>query len=317
MNRLMSPSPLVACCEKLLLVYLALLPVMEPLSVQFLGFPFIVADAVFLLLAGCFLARAMIHRDAFAGCTKVCAFVALYVLALAVAAVTSSDPAASWRKLVVEIYLAGMAMIAFATIRSEEHLRRCIACWLLGTSFVVVASLVGVVMFYLGFRDPHANLLLSSFGSLPPGNYPRLNSLFFNANMYCHYLLVSLCLALVWAQRWGVPRRLTIGLIAAILVGALLSLSPCIGALFGFLGICIWKTTGRSQRPSVARTCGLAGLSVSLLFIVLMLLPPSHLSYLLGRPPDPNRETPPAPSSTVRSRKSSTVMVDSGAVCTG
>ena len=107
--------------------------------------------------------------------------------------------------------------------------------WLVGTGVAVIGSFLGVVTFYLGWSSYLENPLLGHYGTLPPGPYPRVTSLFFNFNMLCNYLIVGAALA--WYRGY---RLLLTGIVAA----AFFTFSPGLGGLAAVLGLCARRFRG-------------------------------------------------------------------------
>lgn len=125
------------------------------------------------------------------------------------------------------LYLVGIALVVrtYAT----NPARRLQLCRLLFISAVLAAlsGLAGGLSFYCGLSDHLSNPLLSKYGSMPVGPYPRVNGLFANANMLCNFLLMGVFFA--WemdsTQKSRTPALLVL------LVCALFTFSPGLGAI--------------------------------------------------------------------------------------
>lgn len=132
------------------------------------------------------------------------------------------------------IYLAGLASTVVTLLSASESrgYRALRYGWLTGWMLTVVATVVGIVWFYLGYTDETNNPFLFHYGSLQKGPYPRIRSTFLNANLYCNYLVVT--------SGWLRSPKARFALICS----ALPTLSPALGPL---LLVCLWQTS----RPRV------------------------------------------------------------------
>ena len=160
---------------------------------------------------------------------------ALYLLAVLVSAAFSAAPRASLGKAVAVVYLAGLAILTVNVLDSAPKIQRVVRCWLLVSAITAGAALLGSVLFYLGLRDRQINLVLWNYGSLPPGNYPRIYGFFANGNMLCNYVIVSACLTL-YARRTGL---LTGPAAAALLAGLGITAALTISAGLGGLAVAV------------------------------------------------------------------------------
>jgi len=98
----------------------------------------------------------------------------------------------------------------------------------------------GVIGFYLNWDITRT--LLSHYGSLPAGNYPRVRSFFANANMACNFLNVVIA-GLTASIRLGWLRP-PVYLVMAVLItiSALFTFSPGIGGFVLSIGMFYWAT---------------------------------------------------------------------------
>ena len=146
--------------------------------------------------------------------------------------------------------------------------RRLLMAWLLGTCIAAVVAWLAVVGFYLGdgvrtWIQP----LLSHYGSLPPGPYPRVVATFANANMFGLYLLLSVGAALA-AHDAGWLRSVRLRyVLAALSLPIVATASPAIGATALLLGLWWQSQPGGSARARrgwllVAAVIGLLNLVV-------------------------------------------------------
>ena len=199
---------------------------------------------------------------------------AAYGLASALAAYASEDRRASLVKLAGIAYLCGLGILTTQYVNSMTMLRRTLAAWLVGTALTVAAVVAGVVLFYLGVTGP-SNIFLYSFGSLPPGAYPRVMGLFVNANMLATYVIASVFLILAMRRSGWVGAMAAGVLMAGALLASALSLSPAIGGLV--LGLCLWYARELTDQRLLARALRLAGVGAAILFVVAVTISPAAL----------------------------------------
>jgi O-antigen ligase len=124
--------------------------------------------------------------------------------------------------------------------------------------------------------DPTHRLLghvLFHFGTLPPGDYPRLRLTFLNANMLCNYLAVSLALLLGARQLGWVSRSMCLLLVTGILLAGLFTISPGLAGI-AFAGAIWLFLLWRECRPLLARLGLLAAVGVTAASIPVMALTP-------------------------------------------
>jgi hypothetical protein len=235
--------------ERLFLILVALLPIMQPLYADFLGHIVYSADLLFVLTAFAWLI-ALLTRRVRLRRSWFYLPLALYFGALVASTAASVDRRASAIKLLGEIYLIGLAVLTFNLVTTVPTMRRVAGAWLVGTAITVVASLAGIGLFYAGVREHEINWVLAGYGSLPPGNYPRSRGLFLNMNMLCNYLGISFFIALVaWSLGWLKPLGFRLQATGVWVVTGF-TVSPGLGGLL--LGTALWfalRVRGTSRRP--------------------------------------------------------------------
>lgn len=123
-------------------------------------------------------------------------FFAFYFFALSVSAVFSSSPRFSIFKLSGEAFLIGLAILTHQIIRSDKILKQTIVVWIFAGTFVSLVGTFTVILFYVDRGNSWHTLFLHHYGSLPPGNYPRVQSTFIYPALLCNYLSVSVMLLL-------------------------------------------------------------------------------------------------------------------------
>ena len=148
----------------------------------------------------------------------------IYPLALSLSVCFSVRPELSAAPMARALYLAGLACTVQVLLgqSNERGLKSLRLGWLCGLALVCLSVFLGVALFYCGYETQAANPFLFHHGTLGAGNFPRVCGSFFNANLLCNYLLVSLA----WVGRgWRVP----------VVVLALATLSPGLGPIALFV----------------------------------------------------------------------------------
>jgi O-antigen ligase len=241
----------------------------------------VVADAVF-LVACCFFVGALLRGELTWRPGGFYLVVGFYAGALLLSALAATDRRASDGKLAVEAYLLAIAILTFNVVRSERTLKLVMQAWMVGTVLTVVAGIAGVVLFYCKVRGS-TNIFLSHYGTLLPGNYPRIRGLFLNMNMCCNYLSVSFLLLLAMRSVGWIGRGIALLLGAAIVVTAGFTISPGLGGLALGAGLWFWADYRGRGRGVAARNALLAGVIVALAFVLAMLVSPPSLFGPDGR----------------------------------
>jgi O-antigen ligase len=264
-------TPLVRLTRQALLLFIFLLPLMQP-SLLLFGFDAVAADAGYLLLTPLWTLAVL------TGAIKLrwhhaYWLLGFYLAALILSATTSEQPLRSAIKLVTQLYLLSLPVIVFSLVTQIQHLHSVVRCWLAATTVVVLIGLVSVALFAI---DPDNSLLtftLNHFGTLPPGNYPRLRLTMLSAAMLCNYLTVSLVILLIARQLGWVERTPFVLLLVGILFAAAFSLTPGLGGIFLTGGVWIWLLL-HERRRILARLSLAAGVAAALLFVAAMVVTP-------------------------------------------
>jgi hypothetical protein len=178
-----------------LLLLIVSLPLVRPFNTSLFNLLVPYTDFIFIGSFGFWLI-AIFQKQIKLRFSKFYLFLAFYAFTLILSTVFSVNPGHSFYKLLGEFYLISLAILTFNLVQSAEFLKRLVQAWLIGTFLTIGASLIGFVLFYLGYKTPADNYFLSVFGSLPNGNYPRIHALFANANMMCNFLNISLMFTL-------------------------------------------------------------------------------------------------------------------------
>jgi O-antigen ligase len=191
------------------------------------------------------------------------ALLALYFAALALSAVFSVDRQTSAFKLLTQVYLLMLPVLAFNLVTTLDDLKRAFAWWLAAAVAVGAYGAATVLLFpFFGYRS-FLSEPLHHFGTLPPGFYPRIELTFEYPAMLGNYLGVSLMFVLV-AERLGwLARTRAIACAAVILVSALFALTPGFGGVIAMLGLWIWYCQREtSPKLAVLALAGVGGVTI-------------------------------------------------------
>jgi O-antigen ligase len=279
--------------EWLFFVFIAALPLMQ-LGLNLPSGTATIADLLFVavLLVGVFAIAAR--------ATQLCTAPRhlLYLLLLGyiglglVSAAFGDWPLKSAARLLIEIYMVLLAVVSLNAVASVQTLRRIAIAWMIGTAATVVAALFGMVLFYSGFRAPWQSVVLGSYGSLPPGNYPRVHGLFLNMNMCCDYLIVSFVLLLLCRRLGWLGPATFWTLMVGIWITAAFTVSPCIGGMLLAAGIWLWQY--RDRKPRIARASLLVGITGAFAFWLACTISPINSGSPAWRVPLLNRSLEPS-----------------------
>src|SRR6185369_1112139 len=100
---------------------------------------------------------------------------------------------------------------------------------------------------------------LSSFGTLPPGNYPRLMATFLNMNMLCNYLSVSVVMLLIARMLGWISGLVFYSILAVVGLTAAFTISPGLGGVALSGGIWYWAVYSKKSpyAASLMLICGI------------------------------------------------------------
>jgi len=249
------------------LLLIATLPIVRPFNFRVAGLVVPVADLVFVIASAAFL-FGLITKKAKIYWSWFYLPLGFYLVALILSTLASINPQLSALKLVGKIYLIGLAVLSFNLVRSTGFMRRVVAAWQVGTVVTVVCSLAGIILFYLGLKSRSINLVLHGHGSLPEGNYPRIQGLFEYPAMLCNYLSVSLMLALMMRSAGWLSTRWLRLLAIGILVTALFTFTPGLGGMALSVGIWVSLYLKEHDRTKLSRMALVPAITIALAFLV-------------------------------------------------
>jgi O-antigen ligase len=245
------------------------IPFPRPFNVQFGGMSVPYTDLIFPFVLTLTMI-ALWQKQITVVFDRVFVLLACYAAAITVAAFL---PDAVPLKLFGEYYLFVLCAIAFVLCSATSLLKKAVIIWLVATALAVLASMAGVVLFYSGSKTEASNYFLSHLGSLPAGDYPRVQGLFGNPNMLCNYLNVSVCLLLVAGSLGWLSRRTAWILFGGILIAGAFTISPGLGGVALSLGLWFGSRYGELS-THVSRTALVIGVFLATVMLAVTLVSP-------------------------------------------
>jgi hypothetical protein len=215
-----------------------------------------------------------------------------YVAVAGVSAALGDSPSTSVTRFPIEIYMVLLTIVSFHAITSAKALRRVLIAWIIGTAATVGAGLFAVALFYSRLRPSWRSVVLDGYGSLPPGNYPRVHGLFLNMNMCCDYLIVSFVLLLLCRKLVWINVTAFVLLMIGICITAGLTVSPGLGGLLLAAGIWFWREGDR--RAAIRRASLAAGIIGALAFFLATTISPINSGGPAWRIPVLNQNLEPS-----------------------
>jgi len=247
--------------ERLFLLLIFSLGFMQP-GLKYAGMSLPATDFVFATLTLAFIIVCISRRKDWVWDHSYILF-GVFLLTMAASAALSVDPTSSWIKFAGTLYLVGLAVISINLVASAETIKRVVIVWLAASTIVSAVAVVTVVLFYLDRDSAWHELFLHHYGSLPVGNYPRVQSTFIYPAMLCNYLSVG-TLMIVGARRAGwINGRLVAGLLLLHLIAAAFTLTPGLGGCVAALALWtawIFIDQGRVGLSACAAGAGIGAL---------------------------------------------------------
>lgn len=232
------------------LVLILSLAFMRP-NLIVLGSTAVVTDFIFLVCLGLF-AVSVAFRRAHLQIDSIYIWLGLYGLALTLSALFSQDAAKSLKRLPAELYLISLAVLTINIVRSERMLIRTLLVWLAAGTVVASVPAFTAISFYIGWDNPLAAFAMHHYGTLPPGNYPRIQGTFEYPAMLCNYLTVSLMVLFAFRRSARIGKALFFVLLLLVAVAIFFTLTPGIGGVL--LAVCLWGYfTARSGNTALRR----------------------------------------------------------------
>ena len=195
-------------------------------------------------------------------------------LAMALSAMFSSAARTSGVKLAGIVYLVGLTVLTVNLVTSLESFRKVIYAWLAASTLVSLIGVITVLLFYLDRSSPWHDLFLHHYGSLPPGNYPRIQSTFLFPSMLCNYLTVGALFSLGAYKAGWISKTACFGIFALHAAAITFTVTPGLGGfLFAALTWIGWLLIDQ-RFNQLGRIAIVTGLSSVLVFTLISAFSP-------------------------------------------
>lgn len=243
--------------ERLFLLLIFSLGFMQP-SINVSGLRATLTDGLFLLVSVVF-AAAWLSRKTDLSPDTIYKYLAAFLLAMAMSAVFSIEPTISSIKLAGVAYLIALTILTINVVRTRRLLKASILIWMAASSVVCVIGVITVVLFYGDRTSPWHSLFLHHYGSLPVGNYPRIQSTFLYPAMLCNYLTAGFLLALAVKRLGWINGKTAAICLALHAIAAIFTLTPGLGGLFFAVSLWVGFSKTEQKQRFLRRTIFAAG----------------------------------------------------------
>lgn len=247
------------------------LPFVQPFNFNYSGLVIQITEVLFLISFLFFLIGIFLKAIKFKF-TKVYFIFAFYLLALFISAVFSVSVFTSFIKLAGAFYLVGLFFLAFNLIDTKARLKKVILVWLAATFIVSMLGTLTVILFYIQRDNFLLQFTIHHYGTLIPGNYPRLQTTFFYPSMLCNYLSLSLVFAFVAREFRWINNLLFAVLLVLISITLIFTITPGLGGIAVIFGIIFWKMF--RNKKLLSRTALATGFLIAAFFLTASLISP-------------------------------------------
>ncbi len=219
----------------LMLLYVALLPIVRPLDTRILGIHIFATDLIFFGAFLFWLVSLVKRRPGIE--FRFLGFVAVFFLSLTISAIFSTEPQKSFLKLSGVFYLIAVSIVVADLIQDLGLLKQLAYAWTAGAIINILGAIAGLTGFFLGYTSMATNFFLFHWGSLPPGNYPRVMGFFENPNMMANYTNVAIMIILGASRVSWMSKRVGLLLAALLFASTILAVSPGLGGMILSIGL--------------------------------------------------------------------------------
>ena len=233
----------------------------------------ILPDFLFLIVAATLTAE-LIKRNARLRWHNGLAIIIAYFGAMLLSVLAAENPGSAAPKLASQIYLLSLPVLVDALIDDIDDLRRLFRAWLAGTAVSAGVGTAAVVLFAAGVDSSAIDFALHTFGTLPPGNYPRIESTFAYPAMLCNYLTVSLAVLIISLNRRWLGPLAGYSLLIVILVTAAFTITPGLGGIAALIGAWLFIALKNKARQ-LAVVCLAIGSVLAVAFVAVAVLAPA------------------------------------------
>lgn len=223
------------------------------------------------------------------------AILAGYFAALLVSVLVTGTLDEAAPKLASQLYLLALPVLVYALVDDVDDLKRLFHAWLAGTAICATIGAGTVLLFVAGVDRASIDYGLHYFGTLPPGNYPRIESTFVYPAMLCNYLTVSLTVLILSLHRRWISRLTGYSLLTVIMVTAAFTITPGLGGVALLLGVWLFLAY-RTRAPWLSLISLVMGSLLAVAFVAVAVVAPAlhpTAPFLIHLP---GIDTPLAPS---------------------
>ena len=241
------------------------LPFVQPVNLQFYSSIVQLTDLIFLLTAmlcliGMIIGRVEIRYSTF----YLIAF--FYFLAFLLSSIFSNDPVRSFLKLPAEVYLIALCLVAFHIIRSVTEFKYVVVIWIAASAVIGLVTLATVILFYVDRSNPLLTHTLHHYGTLIPGNYPRIQATFYYPAGLCNYLTVALMLLLIAGRNRWLPFWLFVIILVLQGIALAFTITPGLGGVGLAIGLWLWLHFKIKGNLNKSRLSLISGTAIASLF---------------------------------------------------
>lgn len=244
-------------------------PANLPVSTSFVQ----ITDIIFLIAAGFFAILVLIKKLSFRF-DFFYSILIFYLVGLSVSAIFSVNQQQSFVKLLGEIYLIGLCVLTFNLVCTMEMFKKTVFVWLAAMTIVSLIGILTVVLFYIAPDNALLSITLHHYGTLIPGNYPRIQATFYYPSMLCHYFSIGLPLLFISLKNQWISRTIFYLIFSVTLSSLFFTLTPGLGGVCLSIGLWFWLIYFAKARFWAARFSLLAGIFLSAGFFLVALVSP-------------------------------------------
>ncbi len=148
-------------------------------------------------------------------------------------------------------------------------LLRTLTVWLVAGSIAGAVSVLTAASFFAGSENALTAFAMHYYGTLPPGNYPRIQGTFEYPSMLCNYLTAGLMILLAFRHLGRVGNRTFCLLLATLSIAIFFTLTPGIGGVLAAAALWIYLISRTSHHVVTARLAviGVVGSIIALILI--------------------------------------------------
>ncbi len=259
------------------LLFIFSLPFVQPVKIKIFPQNTQIADLIFFFVAFFFIIAVIFKKIKFQFSPFYIPLL-FYLAALFLSTLFSINGKQSFLKLIGEIYLIAICVLTFNIVRSIEMLKQCGFVWFFAMMIVCTIGALTVISFYVSPNNFLLAFSLHSYGTLPPGNYPRIQTTFNYPSMLCHYLSIGLMLLFAFFELNWISLKIFIFLLFIISITLLFTLTPGLGGVALSVGLWYWLIFKKNRKFVLAKIFLISGIVLAAIFFLVTLVSPIQTS---------------------------------------